>query len=134
MAAEYTCPGVTGYGGRQNEQAVHIDGCCARFILSSDERKAQTGIRQAVPEPAAPRRTYTVVPITVAQLAKLVERLQYQATADPDTEPEADMAWVEIGPDDDLDEVTALVDLARPYHLAVGYRRVRPQPPTEEEE
>lgn len=132
MGVAYRCPGSAEYRHGESTRTVHLDGCCARFALMSDERRAEIGLRysdhvqerEELPRPPAPET------VTVPQLARLVAALQKRATEFPDEEPLGASAWVEYGPSHSLADVQALYDLGKPYNLVLGYRRV----PTDPEE
>lgn len=130
MTVLLRCPGVDSYGHGHGETTVHADGCCARFALAGDEMRERTGLRIPVrserdePRPVPPDPEI----IDVAQLCAVVEDLQYRATADPDAELGDTIVWVEIAPEDDLEEVLALIDLGRPYGLVAAWRRVLNSP------
>jgi hypothetical protein len=128
MAITYRCPGIGEPGGRGRR--VHADGCCAQFLLMSDERRAKVGVRRGyAPRPELPKPP--VPPdLTVRQLAKLIEKMQVRATMFPDEEPPGASVSVAYGPSHTEAEVLALYDLGREYNLVLGMRRV----PTDPEE
>lgn len=130
MALTYRCPGVDEYGHGLTARTVHMNGCCAAFLLMSEERKAEVGLRTPTAYVGAEERPVPPVPesISVPQLAKLVEKMIARAAEFPDEEPPGASVWVEYGPSHTLDDVMALRDLGEPYNLVVGYRRVPVDP------
>jgi hypothetical protein len=122
MGATYRCPG---YEYEDTARTAHADGCCARFVLMSEERRAEVGRRQPSTEPRPePSRPPAPETITVPELIKIVAGMQRRATEQPDEEPPYVTVWIEIGPDDDFDHVMALIDMGRPYNLVPGWRQV----------
>jgi len=123
MAVVYRCPGSTGYGHGETARTVHLDGCCARFALMTDERRAETGLRTSAPEPRPePPRPPDPETVTVIELAKIIAEMQRRDTEQPGVEQDQ-IVWLEIGPDDDYEQALALIELGRPYGLVAAYRR-----------
>lgn len=124
MGVVYRCPGGAEYGHGETARTVHLDGCCARFALMTDERRAEIGLRysdhtterEELPRPPAPET------VTVAELAKIIAEMQRRDTEQPGVEQDQ-IVWLEIGADDDYEQALALIELGRPYGLVVGHRR-----------
>lgn len=124
MPVLYTCPGVGSYGRGLTMRFIHNGGCCASFAALDPEQRAAKGLHTPVPAPQLVRREHPGVDaITVAQLIALVADLQRKSETNYYVgTPEPIIVWLDNGPDDDMDQVRALIELGEPYGLVVSWR------------